>query len=151
MILNLPEDVLFAWCHANPDHGPAFAGAVLPVLTTRDPQAIEREFHPSIARLIDEFGERNDVQRQIEANIHSFGWMGHRPFTTRSTMLRYKGYCCTRNPAYVAGLRPCSGGLTKRSKMSGDVNKNGRLDGNRAGVVPQTGVCITKRRSSPYH
>ena len=76
MILNLPEDVLFAWCHANPDHGPAFAGAVLPILTTRDPRAIERKLHPSTARLIDEFGERNDVQQEIEANIHSFGWMG---------------------------------------------------------------------------
>ena len=76
LILNLPEDVLFAWCHATPDHGPAFAGAVLPVLTTRDPQATERELHPSTARLIDEFGERKDVQQEIEANIHSFGWMG---------------------------------------------------------------------------
>ena len=76
LILNLPEDVLFAWCHATPDHGPAFAGAVLPVITTRDPQATERELHPSTARLIDEFGERNDVQQEIEANIHSFGWMG---------------------------------------------------------------------------
>jgi hypothetical protein len=76
MILNLPEDVLFAWCHATPDHGPAFAGAVLPVITTRDPQATERELHPSTARLIDEFGERKDVQQEIEANIHSFGWMG---------------------------------------------------------------------------
>ena len=76
MILNLPEDVLFAWCHASPDHGPAFAGAVLPVLTTRDPQAIERKLHPSMSRLIDEFGERNDVQQEIEANIHSFGWSG---------------------------------------------------------------------------
>ena len=76
MILNLPEDVLFAWCHATPDHGPAFAGAALPVLTTRDPQATEREIHPSTARLIDEFGERKDVQQEIEANIHSFVWMG---------------------------------------------------------------------------
>ena len=76
LILNLPEDVLLAWCHATPDHGPAFAGAVLPVLTTRDPKATERELHPSTARLIDEFGERNDVQQEIEANIHSFGWRG---------------------------------------------------------------------------
>ena len=29
-----------------------------------------------MARLIDEFGERNDVQRAIERNIHSFGWRG---------------------------------------------------------------------------
>ena len=76
MILNLPEDALFAWCLADQEHGPAFAGAVLPFLTTRDPQAIERAVHPRMARLIDEFGERSDVQRAIEGNIQSFGWSG---------------------------------------------------------------------------
>ena len=76
IILHLPEDVLFAWCHADQDHGPAFAAATMPFLTTRDPQAIDRTLHPSMARLIGEFGERIDVQRAIERNIHSFGWMG---------------------------------------------------------------------------
>ena len=76
MILNLPEHVLSAWCFADPEHGPAFAGAVLPFLTTRDPQAIERAVHPRMAWLIDEFGERSDVQRAIEDNIQSFGWRG---------------------------------------------------------------------------
>ena len=76
MILNLPEDVLSAWCLADPGHGPAFAGAVLPFLTTRHPQAIERAIHPRMGWLIDEFGERSDVQRAIEDNIHSFGWSG---------------------------------------------------------------------------
>lgn len=72
----LPEDTLFAWCHAHPDEGPAFAGGVLPVLTTLDRDAPERELHPAMARLIDEFGERIDVQRVVESNMHSFGWSG---------------------------------------------------------------------------
>ena len=76
MILNLPADVLSAWCLADPDHCPAFAGAILPFLTTRDPQPIERAIHPRMAWLIDEFGERSDVQRAIEDNIHSFSWRG---------------------------------------------------------------------------
>ena len=76
MILNLPEDVLSAWCLAAPGHGPAFAGAVLPFLTTRHPQATERAIHPRMRWLIDEFGERSDVQRAIEDNIHSFAWSG---------------------------------------------------------------------------
>src|SRR5262249_55642776 len=33
-LLHLPEDILFAWCHAHPDVGPAFIASVLPVLTT---------------------------------------------------------------------------------------------------------------------
>jgi len=37
VILDLPEDSLFAWLHAHPDLAPAFAAGMLPVLTSRDP------------------------------------------------------------------------------------------------------------------
>ena len=75
-ILNLPEDVLFAWCYANPEKAPAFAARNLPFLTTLDRSATEREIHPRMLRLIDEFGNREDVREEIAANIWTFGWSG---------------------------------------------------------------------------
>ncbi len=75
-ILNLPEDVLFAWCHANPEKAPAFAARNLPFLTTLDRNATERKIHSRMLRLIDEFGHREDVREEIAANIHTFGWSG---------------------------------------------------------------------------
>ena len=75
-ILNLPEDVLFAWCYANPEKAPAFAARNLPFLTTLDRNAENREIHPRILRLINEFGDREDVRDEVAGNIHTFGWSG---------------------------------------------------------------------------
>lgn len=72
-ILHVPEDILFAWAHANPDAGPAFLARILPVLTTRSKGA---DFHLLMRRLLDEFGERDDVHRCLVQNMHSFGWTG---------------------------------------------------------------------------
>lgn len=74
-ILNVPEDILFAWAHANPEAGPAFLARVFPVLVTRaDGEA--RVFHPMMMRLLNEFGGRDDVQRYLTQNMHTFGWSG---------------------------------------------------------------------------
>jgi hypothetical protein len=75
-ILSLPEDVLFAWCHAQPEVGPAFVAGVASVLGSHDANAPNQEFHPIIRRLLDEFGDRDDVLKHIEQNMQSFGWMG---------------------------------------------------------------------------
>ncbi len=75
-ILSLPEDTLLAWCHANPDRAPSFTAEVLPILTPPQDGAPQRSLHPVMARLIDEFGEREDVRRSIEANMHPFSWSG---------------------------------------------------------------------------
>jgi hypothetical protein len=75
-ILNLPEDVLFAWCHAQPEVGPAFIAGVAPVLASNDADAPNQEFHPIIRRLLEEFGDRDDVLKHIEQNMYSFGWTG---------------------------------------------------------------------------
>jgi hypothetical protein len=77
-ILHLSEDTLFAWCHAHPDVGPAFVAAIAPVLTTRTPDATDRQFHPLVKRLLDEFGDRDDVLRTIVRNMNTFGWTGSR-------------------------------------------------------------------------
>ena len=75
-ILSLPEDTLFAWCHANPQRAPAFVAESVPILTPPQGGAPNRSLHPLMARLIDEFGEREDVRRSIESSIHTFGWSG---------------------------------------------------------------------------
>ena len=74
-ILSLPEDVLFEWCRAHPDGAPAFTATVVPVLTTYDRDAQEHSLHPCMARLLEEFGDREDVLRAVGSNIHSYsGW-----------------------------------------------------------------------------
>ena len=74
-ILSLPEDVLFEWCRAHPDGAPAFTATVVPVLTTYNREAAEHALHPRMARLLDEFGDREDVLQAVGGNIHTyFGW-----------------------------------------------------------------------------
>ena len=75
-ILRLPEDTLFAWCHAHPDGAPAFAAKIVPVLASGEDDTQEAALHPVVARLLDEFGEREDVRRALEDNIYTFGWTG---------------------------------------------------------------------------
>ena len=75
-ILSLPEDVLFAWCHTHPDGAPAFAAEVVPILDSYVPDQPDRTLHPVMSRLIDEFGDRDDVWHAIGANLNTFGWSG---------------------------------------------------------------------------
>lgn len=86
-ILSLHEDTLFAWCHAYPDRAPAFAAQILPLLTSPLDGAPNRSLHPTVARLVDEFGEREDVRRAIEANIHPFVRSG----SVEPYLVRYRG------------------------------------------------------------
>ncbi len=74
-ILHMPEDILFAWAEAYPDKGPAFLARVLPVLTTQNVNA-KSAFHPLTMRLLNEFGDRDDVRRYLIQNMHTFGWSG---------------------------------------------------------------------------
>lgn len=74
-ILNLPENILFGWCHANPKIGPAFIAQTFPLLKEHDQEIASEEFHPAIKRLLDEFGEREDILAALSANISAFsGW-----------------------------------------------------------------------------
>jgi putative zinc finger/helix-turn-helix YgiT family protein len=77
-ILFLSRDTLFAWCHAHPDVGPAFVAAIAPALTTLNRNAPDRQLHPIVKSLLDEFGDREDVLRTLDRNLNTFGWMGSR-------------------------------------------------------------------------
>ena len=75
-ILTLPEDTLFAWFHAHPDRAPAFAARFLPVLSRQDEDHSEAALHPLMAQLLEEFGTREDVQRAVGMNVHTYSWTG---------------------------------------------------------------------------
>lgn len=77
-ILDLPEEALFAWCHAHPDVAPAFVAGLLPVLTSRDPDDESRALHPWIMRILDEFGDQEAVLSSLSRNMYTFGWCGSR-------------------------------------------------------------------------
>ena len=74
-ILCLPPDAMFAWCHAHPEHAPAFVAGVLPLLATPRENAKPR-LHPAMERLLIEFGDRNDVEERTKENIDTLGWSG---------------------------------------------------------------------------
>ena len=74
-ILNLPENILFGWCHASPKIGPAFIAQTFPLLKEHGQETASEEFHPVIKRLLDEFGDREDILAALSANISAFsGW-----------------------------------------------------------------------------
>ena len=58
-LLSLPENTLFAWCHAHPEHAPAFAARHVPFLDSGESGALS--VHPVMVRLLEEFGDRRDV------------------------------------------------------------------------------------------
>ena len=72
-ILSLPVETLFSWCRAHPESAPAFAARILPVL---DESGGEPALHPTLCRLVDEFGDREDVLSGIKGNIGTYSWKG---------------------------------------------------------------------------
>ena len=75
-LLELPEDTLLAWCHAHPDRAPAFVARVVPALTSYSHETSNRSLHPVLVRLLDEFGDRDDVLDAMVGRMHTFGWSG---------------------------------------------------------------------------
>jgi transcriptional regulator with XRE-family HTH domain len=76
VILGLPEDTLFGWCHAHPDVGPVFVAQIIPMLVTREPAPGEARLHPLMARLLEEFGDRPEVLEAVAGNMSNFFWTG---------------------------------------------------------------------------
>ncbi|MCY3821499.1 MAG: hypothetical protein OXH52_19460 [Gammaproteobacteria bacterium] len=75
-ILSLPADTLFAWCGAHPEEAPACAAQMLPFLSSDHADGTEPSLHPLFRRLLDEFGDREDVLEAGWSNMHSFTWSG---------------------------------------------------------------------------
>ena len=75
-LLSLPKDVLFAWCHAHPEQAPAFAAQTVPFLTSDDSKSGSVSVHPVMIRLLEDFGDRENVTSAAMSNISSGGWSG---------------------------------------------------------------------------
>ena len=110
-ILDLPEDTLFAWCDANPDGAPAFAAKCVPILSAEGDDVVGGLLHPVMCRLLDEFGERDDVRRAFESNIHTYGWFGSSA----------DHYTRLQEPLERLRTHPKSGVRQWAEKMSGQV------------------------------
>jgi hypothetical protein len=141
-ILSLPEDILLAWCHEYPEVAPAFVATVVPVLTTQKRDAVTHSFHPLVKRLLDEFGERDDVLRKLVQNMHTFGWTG-----SRTTY-----YALYEQPLREDSRRLRLAGLTRDSKAGVNsavgyprVDSNGQDSG---ASVDQTPLNESPSRSS---
>ena len=74
-ILDVREDILFAWCYANPDGAPAFLAQCAPFLSKETETCMVASLHPVMSRLLDEFGELDDVQKALESHIHPYHWI----------------------------------------------------------------------------
>ena len=110
-ILDVPEDTLFAWCHANPDGAPTFLAQCLPILSPEGDDGETGFFHPVVSRLLDEFGERDDVHQALESNIHTYSWYG----SSASYYFRY------RKPLERLRTHPKAGVRQWAEKMRGQV------------------------------
>ena len=75
-ILGIPENTLFGWCYANPEIGPQFLARAVPALKENSQEAAPTEFHPIIRRLLDEFGQEEEVLKGLEESIETFTWSG---------------------------------------------------------------------------
>ena len=73
-ILSLPEEVLLRWCRKHPKRAPAFAASAVPVLDDSRGDDPSEALHPLLSRLLDEFGERQDVLDEIGSNIRDHVW-----------------------------------------------------------------------------
>jgi hypothetical protein len=88
-IFLVPWPVLRAWCHRYPDFAPAFLMRVAPTFgsglaANAEPQpeksteasANRKTWHPVVLSLLDDFGDRQDVQSALSGNMMSFFWSG---------------------------------------------------------------------------
>ena len=76
VMARVPEETLIAWCNAHPDSAPAFAAATLPVLATAEDGTAQPVLHPTMARVIDEFGGCEGVLEAVGRNMFRFTWVG---------------------------------------------------------------------------
>ena len=71
VILRLPEDTLFAWCHAHQDRAPTFVAGIVPVLASHQLDAAGSSLHPVMLRLLNEFGDREGVLPAVLRNMNT--------------------------------------------------------------------------------
>ena len=73
-ILQLPIEMLFAWCHSHSPRAPGFVAGLLPIFADESTS----DLHPVLSRFIDEFGNLQEVRESIESNFYNYSWSGTR-------------------------------------------------------------------------
>jgi hypothetical protein len=116
VLLNLHPDMLLAWCHAYPEVGPAFLSATIPLLNGID-EAGNSQLHPIVKRLLDEFGEQDDVQQAIVGNIFTFGWTGSTADYYRQYLAPLGGFARHPNAAVRRWVRKIVESLNKQIEI----------------------------------
>lgn len=69
----IPIESILAWCHEYPDIAPAFVAESMNVFKVSDSQKVPTEL---FVRLLEEFGDSDDVASSLRANLSSKGWSG---------------------------------------------------------------------------
>ena len=85
-ILKLPEDTLFAWCHAHPEHAPVFVAKTVPFLLSGGNIDDGPRVHPVMMRLIEEFGNREDLVYAVDTAM----WANVRPVPEEHLWITYR-------------------------------------------------------------
>ena len=154
-ILALPEETLLAWCDVNTDQAPAFAAKCLPILSAGGSDSGHHHLHPVMSRLIDDFGERADVQEAFESNLHTTGVVSSLAdhFARYEAPLKLlQGHETRRGPRLGEEAEPGTA-ATRRSRANRRGGAHGRAGVNATGPSPSfviPGRCRQKDRSGGF-
>ena len=99
VITRLPAETLIAWCRANPCGAPAFAAATLPVFDTTGDGPAEPTLHPTLKRVIDEFGDCEGVLEAVDSNMSTFTWSRSEEARLRLYRAPLRSLCKHKTPA----------------------------------------------------
>lgn len=75
LITKIPQEGLLKWCKKNVPYGPATIAHLTPVFASEKGQT---SWHPLARKLIDEFGNIEEVRNKLDSNLWSFSSMGSR-------------------------------------------------------------------------
>lgn len=96
---HIDDDFLIEWCEDNAPEAPALLGQAVPIFAKESESTSDKrpgvedeprdpEWHPFALRLLDEFGDLDEVRSSISSNIFSFSSMGSRiPYYERRITL----------------------------------------------------------------
>ena len=121
-IFGVPWDVLRAWCHRQPEYGPALLMRIAPVFETvprpvndtaeeknvsqEDGKKPEpRQLNAIVLRLLDDFGDSEAVLDALSANMTTFIWNGSRVAYFEQYATPLKALLKHHRPAVVAWVR----------------------------------------------
>ncbi len=84
VVTEVPENELVTWCTDNSPRAPAIIAKLVPVFKNKE----EAKWHPLAQRLIDEFGDLEEVRSRLSMNLWSFSsWGSRAPYYERRIQL----------------------------------------------------------------